>query len=804
MSVRHWETEGFSGSVVGSATRSPADVWRLVMAVAATVGMLAAVALLDDLIVGAGVDAVDLGRLVGDVAVVGSVHVVRGLATIGAAGAVAWLGWSRQWRWFALVFVGTALAAVAVPGVVSGLVGRLESASIAVPSGGWLCSVPVSGPCVAAPLVPGWLAAGVAGSFGVIHPALSIRWRRAGWWLLALLGTVSLLDATLVPGELWVVLAAGYGVGAATDLAAGTPERLPAAEDLAAVLSSREGPVVEITSVDVPARSSTPLLARMADGTERFVKLVGPSERAADLLFRAYRALRFKGALGDGWPETDLRRSVEREAAASLQAANAGVLTPRMRTVAAVGDSVMLVFDAVAAEPLSRRPGPGLSRSLLDGVWDELATLHRAGMAHGNLGPNSVLVDGDDRPWLVDFGRAEVDAEAGTQRRDVADLMATLAAVGDVDAVVAAAVRAVGADRVVAAAPLLQSHALSSSTRQSVDDGDHVLERLRGAVAGVAGIDGVALEPLERVRPATLLTALMLGLAVYLLLPQLAKVDVDAIAGADWSLAPAILVFSALTYVAAAVALMGAVPERLRAAETVLAQVASSFFNRIVPAKVGGMAANVRYLQKAGVDPAVAVAGVGVNNLAGVVMHVVLTAAFLTAAGRSGTNSLSLPSGQSLLAGLVIAFTVAGLVMVLPWGRAVFLKRVWPIVKKAGAGVASLVESPRRMAMLFGGAASISLAYVMALWFSLEAFGGGTEFVSVAAVFFAGTAVAQAAPTPGGIGAAEAALIAGLTAFGTDAAVAVPGVLLYRTATFWLPVAPGWLAYRVLARRGRL
>jgi undecaprenyl-diphosphatase len=64
--------------------------------------------------------------------------------------------------------------------------------------------------------------------------------------------------------------------------------------------------------------------------------------------------------------------------------------------------------------------------------------------------------------------------------------------------------------------------------------------------------------------------------------------------------------------------------------------------------------------------------------------------------------------------------------------------------------------------------------------------------------------LAQAAPTPGGIGAAEAALIAGLTAFGVDPAVAVPAVFLYRFATFWLPVLPGWIAVRHLLRTGAL
>ena len=44
---------------------------------------------------------------------------------------------------------------------------------------------------------------------------------------------------------------------------------------------------------------------------------------------------------------------------------------------------------------------------------------------------------------------------------------------------------------------------------------------------------------------------------------------------------------------------------------------ASSFVNRVSPANVGGMALNVRFLQKAGVPTAEAVTGVGLNSIAG-------------------------------------------------------------------------------------------------------------------------------------------------------------------------------------------
>ncbi len=68
----------------------------------------------------------------------------------------------------------------------------------------------------------------------------------------------------------------------------------------------------------------------------------------------------------------------------------------------------------------------------------------------------------------------------------------------------------------------------------------------------------------------------------------------------------------------------------------------------------------------------------------------------------------------------------------------------------------------------------------------------------------AGAAVSTAAPTPGGIGATEAALVAGYTAVGVDASTAFAAVLLFRLVTFWLPILPGWLALVHLQRTNQV
>jgi uncharacterized protein (TIRG00374 family) len=68
-------------------------------------------------------------------------------------------------------------------------------------------------------------------------------------------------------------------------------------------------------------------------------------------------------------------------------------------------------------------------------------------------------------------------------------------------------------------------------------------------------------------------------------------------------------------------------------------------------------------------------------------------------------------------------------------------------------------------------------------------------------VYLTGSALGSIIPTPGGLGAVEAALTAGLTAAGVPGGVAVSAVLLFRLLTFWLPVPLGWAAFNYLERR---
>jgi undecaprenyl-diphosphatase len=115
-----------------------------------------------------------------------------------------------------------------------------------------------------------------------------------------------------------------------------------------------------------------------------------------------------------------------------------------------------------------------------------------------------------------------------------------------------------------------------------------------------------------------------------------------------------------------------------------------------------------------------------------------------------------------------------------------------------------LAGHPGKLGLLFGGSTLVTLCYAFGLVYCVEAFGGGLAVPAIIAAYLVGAAIAQVAPTPGGIGAVEAALIAGLVAAGLDKETAVPAVFLFRLATFWLPILPGWLAFAWLQRSDRI
>jgi undecaprenyl-diphosphatase len=212
------------------------------------------------------------------------------------------------------------------------------------------------------------------------------------------------------------------------------------------------------------------------------------------------------------------------------------------------------------------------------------------------------------------------------------------------------------------------------------------------------------------------------------------------------------------------------------------------------------MALNVRFLQKCGVDANSGAAAVGVNSLVGAVVHLIMLVIFFSWAHRALNGVFKLPSSSTLLVVLSVILAVVGLLLATRPGRRFASGKLIPGLRSAAVSLWQVAKSPSKMIMLVGGSALITLFYIAGLVASVAAFGGGPGIAVIGAVYLGASAVAAAAPTPGGLGPFEATAIAGLTGAGMPAGTAFAAVILYRLSTYWLPVLPGWLGFRLLQR----
>ena len=774
--------------------RHPGDVIRLIIAGLVLAGALAVTAVTHGTYAGASATAV---TAVAPSALAGRVlaGLVQALFAGAAVAAVVLTLRYHRYRLLAGLAGGAVLAGVVLTGIVY-LAGGDRPRALAAGAGSWswLTGASLAGPAL--------LAAAVACTVAAA-PWLTRPWRRTAWILLWLAAVVRLITGTASPVEVVLAFAAGVTVGAGVLVLFGVPDRRIGPAEIAVALGSAGLPVTRVDPAPVEAKGSRPFTAVAEDGTPLFIKVLGSDQRDADLLYRAYRFLRLRD-IGDTRPAASLIQAAEHQALVAVMAGRAGVAVPAVRQVVKSADgSALLAMDRVGGSSLDLIPVQRISDTMIRELWQQVGGLHRARIAHRSLRAANVVVDGSARPWIVDFSFSELGATQRQIALDVAELLASLAVIAGPDRAVAGAVAVIGRDGLAAAVPLLQPLALSAGTRRAIARHDGLLAQTRAAAAAAGGREDQDLARIQRVRPRTLLAIAAAAGAFYFLLPKLAQVGSgwNALLSADWAWLPLVIALSAVTYLASAVALMGAVRPRIRFWPTVLAQAASSFVNRVSPANVGGMALNARFLQKSGVDASAGVAAVGVNSLVGAVVHLVLIVVFFTWAGKGLGKAFTLPSSSKLLLILAVVVAIVGIVLATRPGRRFASGKVIPGLRSAGASLRRVAQNPGKMTMLFGGSALITLAYIGGLAASVQAFGGGPGIVVIGAVYLGASALAAAAPSPGGLGAIEAALVAGLTGVGMAAGPAVSAVLLYRLATYWLPVAPGWLSWRVLQQR---
>ncbi|TEX51063.1 MAG: hypothetical protein B7C55_07620 [Actinomycetales bacterium mxb001] len=629
---------------------------------------------------------------------------------------------------------------------------------------------------------------------------------RRPWNVLSALVIGSLLIVALLSGTanvagLLISVFAGWGLGLLARYILGTPTTRPSGTEVAEALA-RGGYPLTMLRASRQTNVGRRYVATTRSGDSLEVVVLDRDLEGAGLANAAWKALRLREEPGRG--AFNMRRELDHAALMAYAAQAAGAPVPRLLITSEIGpDSSLLAYEYTVGTRFSDLDADQITEADLEGAWRAMRLMHEHQMAHRSLTAEHLLRDRAGDIWLLGESSGSVAASDVAMRIDVAELLCTLAMVVGPDRAVRSGRRVLGVQGLARALPVLQPVAFNPVTRKAMRKRRDLMVQLRDALVEIRPDGAVEQIDVERIKPRTLIMIVVGTIAAYVLLSQLAQVDLGELlttASLEW-LAVAFIA-SLVTYVGAAWSLVGFVPERIPLHRTMMAQVAGDFATLVSPPTLGAIAINMRFLTKAGLHPALAGASVGVSQVAAFVVHLLLLLGFGIAAGTQADFTFA-PPAWAVIAVIGVAILLLSAFAVPRLRRYVF-GRVRPLLREVVPRLITVAQRPMKLVEGIGGILLLNLAYIVCLVACVRAFGGDTNIAAIAVVYLAGATIGQAAPTPGGLGAVEAALAAGLTAAGLPGGLAVSSVLLFRLVTFWLPTVPGYLSFNWLTKKGYL
>ncbi len=645
---------------------------------------------------------------------------------------------------------------------------------------------------------PRWIGM-LAAVLTVSGPWLPARWRHWWWGLLLAFIPIHLVVSAIVPARSLLGLTVGWFVGALVILVSGTPA-LEVPLDGAVRAMAKRGFCVTALTVVRPAGSGPMILSATTDDEEddtAVVEMYGPHQRSGGALRQAWRIFRLRGSETPPL-QASMRRAVEHRALMAIAIGDLGVANTSTIAVGSLDRGwTLYAHKHIRGAPLKECH----TSTPVAEVWESLHKLQEHQISHGDLRDKEITVS-NGAVFFGGFGSAEYGANDNQLQSDIAQLLVTTTALYGADEAVQAAICVLGKDTVLKASRRLTKTAVPKHIQKSVNDPKGVISRSRAAVMRQTGTEKIKSETITRFTRSQLIQLVLLVALVYVAYPFISTVPTffNALGKANWWWALLGLAISASTYVGAAAALWASADESVNFWRLAIAQVANTFAATTTPAGVGGLALSTRILQKSGLSTTRATTAVALQQSMQVIMHVLLLIFFSTAAGAGTDLSHFVPRATMLYLIAGVALGIVGIFVLVPNLRRFLATEVGPKVKEITIDIYKVAREPKRLALIVLGCTGTTLGAALALFVSVAAFGGHTTFVTVTVVTMVGGTLASAAPTPGGVGAVEAALIGGLAAFGVPAAVGVPSVLLYRVLTCWLPVFVGWPVMQWLTR----
>ena len=621
------------------------------------------------------------------------------------------------------------------------------------------------------------------------------RWSRWCAVSVTALLLTGLAVTTLTPFAVVFVLFGGLLAGWVVRWLLGAASVRPGPAELARWLRERGVAVSDLVPDD--RHPGGRLAGSLGDGTRIDVHLADRDTRGLGVVRRLWSLVRLR-PVAAGHVALSSRIQLQQLALASCLAQKAGVLSP---SVLFLGQAPSETLVLVMGRPPGHRPGEPVNEDSATSLFASLRALHDAGVAHRDLRLENLVTAGRTAGFSS-LGVAVPGAGELVRRLDVAQLLATLGRSAGPAQTVRALRAGYGPADEASVAAVMQPIALAPWGWSAMRGAQGCLTEVRHELLGPDITVPVA--HLERFRWRTVASTVALTVAAYLLVSQISKVNLLAtLASINPGWFAVALLGSAVTYLAAAQNLAAFVPKRLSPLRGFAVQLATAFVGVALPPTVGHVAVNARYLHRQDVDEGAIGAAVTLSQVVNVVTTVLLLVVLGLLTG-SGLSRFKIAPAPDVLIGAGGIAAVIAILLAIPPVRGKLKNAVWPHVRSVWPRFLDALSHPWR---LTGSAAAnllLTFAYLVAFIASLRAVGAHPALLPAAVVYLAGNTVGSAAPTPGGIGGVEAVLAAGLTAMGVPATQAIPAVLVFRVATFWLPIPAGWVSYVLLQRRGIL
>lgn len=632
----------------------------------------------------------------------------------------------------------------------------------------------------------------------VAGPALTRPMRRFAHVVVGFGAVGALALGVAYPSHLVGGFAIGVAAGAAVRLAFGSQLGFPSAARVGAALDDVHCTVTELHPAPEQREGVASFVATRGDETLA-VKVYGRDARDAQLFVRLWRLLWYR----DARPQLSFTRVqlVEHEALMLFAAEQAGAPVPHVVVAgrAGSGDS-LLVTQIPESMPLAELDGRPLDDATLRAAFVAAGRLGAARIGHGRIDLGAIRVHDRD-VVLTDFQGARLTAPQSWMAGDLAALLVSLALVAGNERAIAAAMQAAGAPAVVEMLPYVQGAALTPALRESVRHAHFDLEQLRKDAADAAKVEVAALAAVRRVTPRTVLLLALVAFAAYTIIAQLADVGfstlVDLVREATWVWVVVAVVLAQCTLVFDALATQAAVSAPLPLGPLTLLQSAIKFISVGMPSSAGKIALNIRFLQKEGVGPTAAVTQGTLDAIFGFLVQALILLILLPGSDLE-LQPRNIDAKHLLVAGLVaLAIVVAGVIVVAAMPK--LRQRVVEILHSARDAVRAVLRSPRRSVQLLLANFGSQLFFALCLGAALRAYGAHLSIGDLLVVNTFVTLFAGLMPVPGGVGVAEAALTAALTAFGIPSDIAFAAALTHRFASYYLPPVPGYFSLRWLS-----